>query len=127
MQRTTSERLFYWLTRRKRHNRAKEGSMKRLVPLCMSVLLVASCSSSPSSPTKTTPACQLNNTATITFENRSTSNTTYDVVWDGAKMTTVSPGSESQEYTVAAGLQGHQHQYQCVYPSHANAHPMYDG
>jgi hypothetical protein len=46
--------------------------------------------------------CQANNTATVTFENRSFS-TTLDVIWDGAKINTLSPGFVSSPLTVAAG------------------------
>ena len=60
--------------------------------------------STPTTPSPQ-PACQVNNTAQVTFENRSNSNTTYTVLWDGSTLTTVSPGQKTSEYTVAAGVQ----------------------
>lgn len=59
-------------------------------------------SSTPSTPS--TPACQTNNTATIAFENRSTTGLTYNVVWDGSTITSLTPGSKSQYYPVTAGV-----------------------
>lgn len=50
------------------------------------------------------PACQSGNTGTITFQNRSTSNTTYDVVFDGSRLVTIPPQQNSQPLTVAAGV-----------------------
>ncbi len=74
----------------------------------ISMLLSVACesSSTPTEPTTpSVPACQTNNTATITFENRSATNTTYAVVWDGSTLTTLAPTVKSQSYTVAAGIQ----------------------
>jgi hypothetical protein len=62
-------------------------------------------STSPTPPPPAAPSCQTNNTASIRFENRSNTNTTYDVVWDGSKLTTVAPGSISSSYPIAAGVQ----------------------
>lgn len=57
-------------------------------------------------PTGPTVAdCEANNTAKIRFRNSSNSNRTYTVIWDGATLATVSPGSETQQFTVAAGVQ----------------------
>ena len=59
---------------------------------------------SPAAPTPPpAPACQTNNTATVTFENRFTSGT-IDVIWDGGKTLTLSAGQKSQPMTVAAGV-----------------------
>ncbi len=77
--------------------------------LAVAFLLISSaCGSTNSSSTPTAPsapACQVNNTATVSFENRSTSNTTYSVVWDGSTKTTLAPSVKSDAYTVAAGVQ----------------------
>lgn len=65
-------------------------------------------SSAPATPTPVVvvappvPSCQANNTGQITFINHSVSNTTYDVIWDGGRLTTLTPGQSSQAYTVAA-------------------------
>jgi len=79
------------------------------VAALISVLMSVACGSSDTTPTQPTtpslPPCQLNNTATITFENRSSSNTTYSLVWDGSTLTTLAPSVKSDSYTVAAGVQ----------------------
>jgi hypothetical protein len=67
-----------------------------LMPVCKS-------SEAPTPPPPATPECEKYHTAEITFENKSTTNTTYDVIWDGSKLTTIAPGTKSQAYTVAAG------------------------
>jgi len=56
-------------------------------------------------PPPVVPLCQTNNTATVEFRNTSNTNTTYDIVWDGSKLTVVAPGQTSSKYTVAAGIQ----------------------
>jgi hypothetical protein len=77
-------------------------------------LVMAGCSSgttpltsttTSSSSTTTTSAlpCETNDTAGVVFQNLSTTNLTFDVIWDGAKITTLSPGSWSAPYTVASG------------------------
>ncbi len=82
--------------------------------LCAIALLALSVScdgngAAPTAPTSaallqpTVPACQTNNTGTITFGNRSATNTTFDVIWDNARIATVLPGQNSQGFTVAAG------------------------
>ncbi len=82
------------------------------VAAVISVLMSVACGSADSTPTQPTkpttpsvPACQLNNTATVTFENRSSSNTTYSLIWDGSTLTTLAPSVKSESYTVAAGVQ----------------------
>lgn len=83
--------------------------MKRAISftaLIFILLSLVSCSndSAPTTPpTPPIPDCEKYGTAQITFENKSGSNTTYDVVWDGAKITTIAPGTKSQEYTELAG------------------------
>jgi hypothetical protein len=47
--------------------------------------------------------CEEENTARVRFENKSGTSLTYTVVWDGVTMTTLSPGSVSEYFTVAAG------------------------
>lgn len=80
--------------------------MKRLLFL-VGIVLVSACGSdsAPVAPTPVVEACQSNNTGTVYFQNRSTSNLTYDIVWDGSRLTTVAPGSDSQVYTFAANIQ----------------------
>ena len=82
--------------------------MRRMLALvvCVAALSCGGTTSSPTTPTTpTVSACQSNNTATVTFENRSASNKTYTVVWDGSNLTTLAPTQKSQAYTVAAGVQ----------------------
>jgi len=74
--------------------------------LVLGFLLLWACSkdSTPTAPpTPQIPDCERYHTAQIAFENRSNSNTTYDIYWDGAKKTTLAPGIESQVYTEATG------------------------
>ena len=75
--------------------------------LAVGALVVsAACGASPSEPSEPAkPLCQVNNTATVTFENRSANNSTYAVVWDGSTWTTLAPSVKSAEFTVAAGIQ----------------------
>lgn len=82
--------------------------MKRLICLA---LFCSACGSSPS-PSPVAPApvpptvadCQAHNTAAAKFGNRSTSNTTMDVFWDGSKIFTLTPGQDSEAFNVAAGV-----------------------
>ena len=55
-------------------------------------------------PPVTVSACQANNTALVSFQNRSTT-VTLDVIWDGAKTFTLTPNQTSAGSTVAAGVQ----------------------
>ena len=77
-------------------------------------IIVTGCSSSTTPLTSTTTTsstttttsplpCEANDTAGVVFQNLSTTNLTFDVIWDGAKITTLSPGSWSAPYTVASG------------------------
>ena len=50
-------------------------------------------------------ACEINSTAEVYFINNSNSNSTYDVIWDGVKIATVTPGDESNTFTVSANIQ----------------------
>ncbi len=62
------------------------------------------CSSSDSTgPAQS--ACETNNTALVSFRNNSNTNRTYNVIWDGVNRATITPGSESEKFTVAAGVQ----------------------
>jgi hypothetical protein len=47
-------------------------------------------------------SCSSKNTATICFQNKSKTNTTFDVVMDGALYCTLTPGQKSESYTVSA-------------------------
>jgi hypothetical protein len=81
--------------------------MKRFLVLflCAGWLFFAGCKNltTPSDPEPTTPDCEKYNTATVTFENKSVNNYTYDVIWDGSRLTTLAPWTKSQVYTVSAG------------------------
>ena len=57
-------------------------------------LLMATLACNGSSSTSSLP--------TVTFENRSNTNTTYDVIWDGSRVSTLGPG-QSSSITAAAG------------------------
>jgi hypothetical protein len=47
----------------------------------------------------------LYNTSSVRFENRSNTNATYDIIWDGSKTNTLAPSQMSDSRTVAAGVQ----------------------
>jgi hypothetical protein len=53
--------------------------------------------------TFSTPACQTNNTATVSFGNRSAT-TAHDVIWDFFVLFTLTPGQTSDPITVVAGV-----------------------
>lgn len=57
----------------------------------------------PTTPTPVIPACQANNTASVSFGNRS-ANTTQDIFWDGLRVATITPGQNSNPITAAAGV-----------------------
>ncbi len=72
------------------------------------VMVAAACNKATTPTAPTTPpvaACQSNNTATVSFENKSNTNSTYTIVWDGSTRTTIAPGQTSSTYTEAAGVQ----------------------
>jgi hypothetical protein len=75
--------------------------------LVLVALLTVGCGASPAAPTPSpvvVPTCQAQSTGTVYFQNRSASSLTYDVIWDGAKLTTIAPGTDSQVYTFAANI-----------------------
>jgi len=69
---------------------------------CAGLIFFAGCKEL-STPTDPTSDCEKYNTATIKFENKSVNNYTYDVIWDGSRLTTLAPWTTSQTYTVSAG------------------------
>lgn len=74
----------------------------------VAAVLASACGSSPVAPTPPAPvvaACQSGSTGTVFFQNRSSSNLTYDVIWDGSRLTTLAPGGDSQVYTFASNIQ----------------------
>jgi hypothetical protein len=47
--------------------------------------------------------CAANNTADVQFQNKSASNQSYDVVWDGSRIVSnLAPGASSQTSSVSA-------------------------
>ena len=77
--------------------------MKHLI--VVAALMMAACGDSPTRPSRTTPTCQTNNTATIYAENRSRTGRTYDIFLDAGRVATLSPGTISQGQTIVAGVQ----------------------
>ena len=70
-------------------------------------LSAVACGDGPAAPTPQPtpvpiPTCQSNQTATVTFGNRS--NSTYTVVFDGATVATLGPGQDSPRQVVAANV-----------------------
>lgn len=78
--------------------------MKRILSVFGVLTMCVACGSdTPTTPAPVIPACQSNNTASVTFGNRSAA-TTQDVVWDGNRTATITPGQNSTPITVAAGV-----------------------
>ena len=76
--------------------------------VCLAAIITTSCGGSSAAPTPVVPsvvvpACQTNNTATVTLGNTSV-NSTYTVSWDGSTRVTLGPGQSSPVYTEAAGV-----------------------
>ncbi len=46
--------------------------------------------------------CETYETAKVRFENKSNSNTTYDIIWNGSRIATVAPGQSTNYHTVSA-------------------------
>ena len=69
------------------------------------VVLTAGLACAPKVTTPDVAECEKNTTAGVTFENKSNTNGTYDVIWDGSKVFTLAPGAKSTEMTVAATVQ----------------------
>lgn len=78
--------------------------MKRIALVLICACGASFCGGSSQAPTPATPICQSQNTATVYFENRSVSNLTYDVIWDGARIATVGPSKDSATFTYAANV-----------------------
>ena len=57
------------------------------------------------SPSEPSSSCRTNDTGTVSFQNQSNTNSTYDIVWDGSYIATISPGQTSRDFEVAAGVQ----------------------
>jgi len=83
-----------------------DARFKAVLMLLLVGASMAGCGVEDSTPTApTVQACETNNTAEVKFQNKSNSNKTYDIIWDGSKTTTVAPGATSSTSTVAAGVQ----------------------
>ncbi len=75
-----------------------------LTALSLVSLMGCSDSENVAAPSPTL-SCQVNNTAKLVFRNQSNTNATYDLLWDGSKLYTIAPGSESDTLVTAAGVQ----------------------
>jgi len=74
-----------------------------LMGLLILSLGIMSCGSNSSSPVYS--ACSVNNTATITFANYSTSGTYYDITLDGSRSASyLAPGNTTGKFTISAGV-----------------------
>jgi hypothetical protein len=49
--------------------------------------------------------CEVNKTGEVYFINHSKSNSTYDIIWDGVKIATITPAQNSQVFTYSANVQ----------------------
>lgn len=76
--------------------------MKKYVVIGVILFGVVGCTKNPVAP-EPVPACERNNTGTLTVGNRSLG-TTYTIVINGSSVATLSPGSSSQPFTLAAGV-----------------------
>jgi hypothetical protein len=68
------------------------------------LVALPACNAATPTATATEPDCEVNNTAKVTFENRSGTSKTYSVLWDGLTTATLGPGEKSGQKTVAAGI-----------------------
>ncbi len=75
-----------------------------LTALSLVSLMGCSDSENVAAPSPTL-SCQVNNTAKLVFRNQSNTNATYDLLWNGSKLFTIAPGSESDTLVTAAGIQ----------------------
>ena len=79
-------------------------NLKSIFAIFAIAAMIASCEKEESTPTvDNTPQCEKNHTARVKFQNNSTNNKTYNIVWDGLVIETLYPFTESDYYTVAAG------------------------
>ena len=78
----------------------------KYVLLALIVLFAACNGANPVAPTLLAkqPACQTFSTAAVSFANRTTSNTTYDIFWDDSRVATVAPSQTSVPITAVAGV-----------------------
>ncbi|MGD8897689.1 MAG: hypothetical protein PVJ73_16790 [Acidobacteriota bacterium] len=81
----------------------KVASASAVVGLLAALISSIGCNAAnPTAPT--VPACQTNNTARVTFENRSGTGKVYAVVWDGSTVETLGAGVKGEAHTVTAGI-----------------------
>ncbi len=82
--------------------------MRHCLVLGVVLALVVGCDSGgPAAPPPTAPqlTCTATNTATVFFRNRSNTNSTYQVLWDGVRLETLPPSERSPRHVVTAGIQ----------------------
>lgn len=77
--------------------------MKYLLPILLLSTLACG-GSSPVAPTVIVPECQTQNTAQLTLSNASATNATFDVLIDGVRRSTITPGQNAGPFTLAAGI-----------------------
>jgi hypothetical protein len=82
--------------------------MKKLIPIFLACLLTGlftSCDKiDPTPPSDPVPReCEKYHTARVQFKNRSASNKTMSIIWDGSTIATLSPFQDSQFFTVSSG------------------------
>jgi hypothetical protein len=85
-------------------SKIRRTALSGVVGVLALAALVALPACNAMSPTATEADCKTNNTAKVTFENRSATSKTYSVLWDGLTTATLGPGEKSDERTVAAGI-----------------------
>jgi hypothetical protein len=73
--------------------------IKLILSACLLVLVFTSCDPEILEP----PACEKNKTARVQFKNRSASNKTFTIVWDGSVIETLYPSQDSRIFTELAG------------------------
>jgi hypothetical protein len=79
-------------------------SVVSVILACAVWMTACGSKSNPVAPTPPpVPACQTNNTALVSFGNRSRA-TTHTVLWDGLTIATLAPGEDSARITTAAGV-----------------------
>jgi hypothetical protein len=87
----------------------KMKKLKSIFCICTLAVLITSCEKEDTTaPTNvpssnTVPDCERYHTARVKFKNRSASNKTLTIIWDGSVKTTIAPSQDSQVFTEAAG------------------------
>lgn len=80
--------------------------MKKIKPIFIifiSLFLMFGCTKEDLEEFQAGANCDVNHTAVVVFENRSTSGKTYDILWNNVKIATLAPGKKTKAEAYSAG------------------------